>query len=61
MKDIPEIGMDSKNNGGIHLWVKGSYVEKFPSGEYSISVHLTKDQLFYLITELMRRFVKGMK
>ena len=51
---IRNIGMDSKNDGGIHLWISGNYVEKFKDGLF-ISTHLTRQEVMDLIKELTRR------
>ncbi len=57
---IPHIGMDTKNNGGIHLWIRGTPFEG-PRGEYSISVHLSKDQAVMLAKEILYRIVNHFK
>lgn len=61
---IPNVNMDTKMNGGIHLWIKGTFVKKLPflsenrKELFSISTHLSKKEAIMLAGEILFRIIK---
>lgn len=56
--EIPGVHMDTRNNGGIHLWLTGvpfKYSSSCKDGETTISVNLSKDEAVLLAKEILYR------
>lgn len=58
---VPNVRMDSKDSGGIHLWVIGEYISQVGDGKKSISVHLSREQAILLAQEILWRIAETFK
>ena len=56
---IPGVNMDTRSNGGIHLWLTGTPFKRSVDGRYdmvtTMSVHLSKDEAIMLAKEILYR------